>query len=204
VGCTQTPTLQEGPDAEVSYDGLVRLNHSSMSHAWLRPDTDFSHYSKIVLGKAKFKFRSVTGNSRSRGTREFPIDDASRQRLVETAGRIFRDELSKSKHFTIVEERGPDVLVLTGALVDIVSNTPPEPMGRDTIVIQRFGEATLVLELFDSMSGETLARAIDRRAADSGSTARQVSSVTTWAEVQRMLRRWARILRDGLDGFHDV
>ena len=34
VGCAQQPTVQTGPNAEVSFDGLVRIDHSRFANAW--------------------------------------------------------------------------------------------------------------------------------------------------------------------------
>jgi acyl carrier protein phosphodiesterase len=69
------------------------------------------------------------------------------------------------------------------------------------------GEATLVVELLDSLNGEILARAVDRRAAEtfggglsSGvSLANRVDSVTAWNEVRQLADRWARVLTRRLD-----
>ena len=61
------------------------------------------------------------------------------------------------------------------------------------------GEATLVLELRDSESNAILIRAADRRAAERPGTAIESSRVTNMAEVRRLGRRWATILKDGLD-----
>ncbi|MEO1204202.1 MAG: DUF3313 domain-containing protein, partial [Pseudomonadota bacterium] len=67
------------------------------------------------------------------------------------------------------------------------------------------GEATLVLELRDSLSGETIYRAVDRRRAETanGMQMQRSNSVTTWVEVRRLARRWAVRLREGLDSVHD-
>jgi hypothetical protein len=117
---------------------------------------------------------------------------------------VFRDELANSKYFELVTEPGPDVLIVEGVLLDIVSFVPPDIVGRGEIYLDRVGEATLVLQLSDSMSGEVLARAAERRTAQrSNTTMTQSTPVTNWAEVRRMARRWAIKLREGLDGFKE-
>ncbi len=61
-----------------------------------------------------------------------------------------------------------------------------------------------MLEIIDSTSGEVLARAVDRRAAQPASrTGVRSSTVSSTAEVRRLARRWATQLRDGLDSFHE-
>ncbi len=45
VACTTTPpSNQTGPDAEVSFDGLHKVDNSQADLAWARPDFDISGY----------------------------------------------------------------------------------------------------------------------------------------------------------------
>ena len=209
VGCTQTPTIQQGPDAETTFDGLVRIDNSRFSNAWIDPDIDLSQYDKIMAGGAEFEFRAVKKSTSSTMTRranesEFWISDKNRQELIEIVSEAFRNELKKSKHFVVAEAPGPDVLVIVGGLHDIVSRVPPDMVGRGDIYLSSVGEATLVLELRDSLSGETIYRAIDRRAAErTGQQMMVSSSVTTKSEVRRLAQRWATRLREGLDSIHE-
>ena len=45
----------------------------------------------------------------------------------------------------MVEEPGPDVLIISGGLHDIVSNVPPPTVGRSDIYLSSVGEITLIL-----------------------------------------------------------
>ena len=205
AGCSSAPpTIQEGPNAEVSFDGLHLIDNSAFKTAWADPDIDFSRYNKIMPGGAFFEYRAVKKTSRTQAarssTREFYIDEDAREKLKEEVSAIFNEELAKSTRFAAVDEPGPDVLIIRGGLHDIVSFVPPEPIGRGDIYLSSVGEITLILEVVDSMSGEVIARAVERRAAErGGGTAIRANTVTTWAEVRRLTRRWATTLRDGLD-----
>jgi hypothetical protein len=209
AGCvTPEATIQTGPDAETTHDGLVRVDNSAFQRAWVDPTIDLSQYSKIMPGNATFEFRAVRGSgtsmSRSNAT-EFPISEADQQRLKDMADEIFTEELRKSERFTMVDAPGPDVLVVRGAMLDIVSNVPPQTAGRSDIFISRVGEATLVLEIVDSMSGETLARAAERGAAQpAGNRGVRSSRPANTSEVRRLFRRWAVRLREGLDSFQST
>ena len=203
---TAPPTLQTGPDAETTFDGLVRVDNSAFSDAWADPDADWARYDQILPGGAFFEFRAVKKNSNttsartSSSTNEFWIDDADRARLEEEVGTVFDDELSQSTRFTATDKPGDNVLIIRGGLHDIVSRVPPQMVGRGDIFISSVGEATLILEVVDSMSGEVLARMVERRAAQRpGGSMVVANSVTTWAEVRRMARNWASRLKDGLD-----
>jgi hypothetical protein len=92
------------------------------------------------------------------------------------------------------------VLTVWGGLYDVVSFVPPERGARDRIFISNVGAATLVVELRDSQSNTTLVRAMDRRAASrAGGTMQRSNSASNWAEVRRVARRWATMLRERLD-----
>lgn len=208
TGCaSQEPAVQTGPNAETTFDGLVRIDHSRFAAAWIDPDIDLTQYSKIIPGGAAFEFRNVQKVSASVARRsnenEFWISDSNRQRLIDTVSDVFTEELQRSEHFTLVEEAGPDTLIITGALHDIVSRVPPEDAGRSEIWLRSVGEATLIIELRDSLSNEVIYRAVERRAAENvGGQMIRANTATTWAEVRRWARRWAVRLRDGLDSIH--
>jgi hypothetical protein len=210
AGCAaQEPSFQQGPDAEKSFDGLVRIDNGRFRDSWADPDIDFSKYNKIMVGKAVFEFRAVrdTGSStisQRSNSSEFYISERNRERLIENVTEIFREELGNSENFTKSDSAGPDVLIIVGALHDIVSRVPPDMIGRSDIFLSSVGEATLILEARDSLSGETIYRAVDRRAAETmGGSVTRSNSVSNLSEVRRMARRWASRLREGLDSIHN-
>jgi hypothetical protein len=203
AGCaTKESSIQTGPDAEVTFDGLHKVDNAAFKNAWADPDIDFSRYSKFIAGGAVFEFRAVKkkGNQRASSQTEFWIDDKAKEKLKEEVSTVFQEELAKSERFTETDTPGPDTIIIRGALHDIVSRVPPEYVGRSDIYLSSVGEATLILEVIDSMSGEVIARAVERRSAERpGGSAVRSSSVTTWSEVRRLARKWATKLRDGMD-----
>jgi len=204
AGCTSAPpTVQTGPDAEVSYDGLHVVDNSVFKMAWADPDADWARYDQYISGGGVYEFRAVkkgnnTYSARSSQT-EFWIDDADRAKLEEETSNIFREELAKSERFTMTDTPEANVLIIRGALHDIVSNVPPDMVGRGEVFLSSVGEATLILEAVDSLSGEVIFRAVERRAAAPTTGGVRANSVTTWSEVRRMVRRWATTLQKGMD-----
>ena len=75
------PRLQTGPDAEVTYDGLHRVDKTVLDAAWVKPDLDLTGYDKVMLVSAGFELRAVDENGdrwrMGRGSNssdsEFPI-----------------------------------------------------------------------------------------------------------------------------------
>ncbi len=210
VGCeTAPPTIQTGPDAELSFDGLHVVDNSQADVAWARPDFDLAGYTKIwpVGGGIEYrqvKNRGTTSMARSRGGPYF-IDDKSRAQFEKLVGDIFKEELQKVEKYELTDGPGPDVLMVRGGLLNVTSMVPPDPVGgRSAVYLSSIGDATLVLELRDSETGTILARSVDRRAAETiGGTFQRSNSVTNSGEVRRLIQHWATRLRDGLDGFQE-
>jgi hypothetical protein len=211
IGCATEPAaIQQGPDAEVSFDGLHKVDNANADAAWARPDFDISSYNKIMLVGAGIEYtpetnKGRTSRDRNRGGPYF-MDDATRERFEKLVGETFEDEMRKIENFTIVDEAGPDVLIVWGGLLDVTSYVPPDNLsGRSEIFISTVGAATLVLELRDSETNTILARSVDRRAAERQSGVMTNSNrVTNASEVRRLVRFWAKRLRDGLDGFSET
>lgn len=206
TGCAGTASIDT--TAELTFDGLAPIKNSNFRVAWADPEVDFAKYNKIILVDAEFEFRAVKKTSqassmRRSNTSEFWIDDKTRAKLVETVTAVFSEELANAKGFTITEERGPDTLILVGTLHDIVSRVPAQMIGAGQIYLSSLGEATLILEARDSMSGETIYRAVDRRKIERAGDMVAANSVTTWAEVRLWARRWATRLRSGLESIHE-
>jgi hypothetical protein len=66
------------------------------------------------------------------------------------------------------------------------------------------GEMSLVAELYDSETGEVLARVVDRREARRSDTMQYTNSVTNQGDFRQIASGWARILRNGLDKAHGI
>ena len=207
IGCTTTaPTIDSSPTAEVTFDGLHEVLNSVADKAWAKPGVSLSGYTKIKLEGAGVEYRrggeaGRTWMSRSRGG-PYEVTEKQKERFEQTVREAFQEELARSERFTIVDEAGPDVLLIRGALLDVVSYVPPDNIsGRVHVFLSSVGEATLVIEIRDSITNAILARAIDRDAAEDLSGGWTESNrVTNTAEVRRLVRRWGRALREGLEG----
>jgi hypothetical protein len=197
--------MQSGPNAEVSFDGLVKVDNTRMDTAWVRPEIDLSGYNRIMLLSAGITYRSVREANRLYSSRasEFPLDEGQRERIEASVREVFNEELAKIDRFEIVSEAGPDTLALTGAMTDVVSFVPPEGAGRVDYYLSTLGAATLVLELSDSMSGQVLARAVDSRAIEVEFGGRS-NSVSNRFELELELDDWADDIRSGLESLADT
>ena len=209
AGCSSTPAFQTGEDAEMTHDGLTRVDKTIMDAVWARQDIDLTGITKIRFNSLGIEYRNVdgpysgrqgTGTTRTRSSSsEFQLHPDTKALFEEEIGGAFREEFQSSTVFEVVDEPGPDVLDLHVGLLDVVSRVPPDSVGRSRVFIDSVGEATLVLELRDSVSHTVLVRAVDRRAAQSTGTMIESSPPRNRSEVRRLGRRWGQILRDGTE-----
>lgn len=201
---TPTPTIDMSEDAELTFDGLRPILNSRAAKAWAKPGLDLTVYTKIKLQGAGIEYRpggqsGRTMSSRSQGG-PFEMTEDQKARFQSIAVEVALEELAKSERFTFVDEVGPDVLIVRLALLDVVSFVPPQSSGRSEVFLNSVGEATLVLELRDSITDAILVRTMDRRAAgDRSGTMSRSNRVTNTTEVRRLIRRWMSTLRENLD-----
>ncbi len=205
-GCaTKTPTLSTDPNAEMTFDGLHEVQHSAADKAWAMPGIDLSGYSKIMVQGAGIEYRPGGESGRMYSARSssgpFEVTEEQKTRFRQVVGEVVLDELGKSEKFTLVNEPGPDVLLIRGALLDVVSYVPPEPIGRSEIFLSEIGAVTLVLEIRDSITDAILVRAVDRDIIGDDGMMSNSNRVTNTADVKRVIRRWMSALRERLDSF---
>jgi len=209
AGCAaSTPTIDTSPEAELSFDGLHEVKGGQADKAWAMPGVDLTQYSKIMLQGAGIEYRPGGESPRSFSSRSrggpYEVTEQQKEQFRAIVVNTFLEELAESEHFKLVEEAGPDVLLIRGALLDVVSWAPDDPVGRGVVLLSKVGEATLVLELRDSITEAVLVRAVDRRAAEGDGFAGGMSKsgrVENQAQVKRVVRYWAQLLRRRLDEF---
>jgi hypothetical protein len=212
MAAPKQPRIQTGANAEVTADGLVRVQKSVADAAWVKPDFDLTPYTKLMIASGGVSFKKVKPVSSfqaRQGASEFPISEEGQQMFKDIMREEFTKELSKLKRYQIVDKPGPDVLLLVGGVIDVVSSVPTDTESanfagaRGGVYLTSVGEATLIIELRDSQSNEVLGRAADRRAAESP-FAFDANKVTVWTEVHRLAQAWASLLRQRLEDIEKV
>ncbi len=185
---------------EVTHDGLERVPDAKVAVAWKKPGTDFSQYTRVGLLDCEVAFkRNWKMNHPNVRTRDM---ERIKQALSDEFRKVFSEELEKGG-YPVVEEPDEDVLLIHPAIIDLdVAAPDTKSAGRSDTFTTSAGRMTLVVEFYDSVSGEILARAIDRR------NARNIGNIT-WATrgtntdaARRLLKRWADLLVGKLDEIH--
>ena len=198
------PILAYGTDADITDDGLHRVNPDIMAAAWIRPGVDLSSYDRMFLMPATVQFRELPrrrfSTTRSmEKTTEFPVSPAEQARLGEMFGEAFRESIEHVNTYELTDELGRDVLMVQGHLADVISGVPPDLPGSVLSTIAWAWEANIVLELRDSMSGEVLARTIERQRMDG-----PVFPGVVWALTPRVVNGWSQLLIKNLYDFSNL
>jgi hypothetical protein len=195
-------SVQSVDAPEVSFDGLHLDPDSEISLLYVKPGADFSVYEQFLMLDAYVAFKkNWQRNTRVAGRR---VSNKDMEKIKGEAAALlhesFKEELDESGGYTFVDKPADNVMILRPALIDLEITAPDIPVaGRVTQYVASAGAATLYLELYDSVSGEILARAVDRRRMQDYGTARWANSVTNRADAARMFKRWAALLRQGMD-----
>ena len=197
--CTTTENLEQtAPSRELAFDGLHRVDNIGKLKVWVKPNVSLAQYAKIMLIQTGIQYRPVHSNSAN--DTEFELSDEKKERLGKILQQSFSDQLQKTQQFSLTDKPGPEVITLKAGLIDVVSNVPEDELNFKRVFIRTIGSATLVIELHDSISGEMLVRATERRSAEvSGGELRRSSAAINFAEIKRDAKRWATSLSKALD-----
>jgi hypothetical protein len=196
--CAACATESRVPD--VTHDGLVRVERSRVARAWVKPDVDFSQYTHVGLLDCTVAFRRNWrmnhSGVRTRDMERIKSDLANEFRTV------FTQELENGG-FPVVDAPDDHVLLVRPAIIDLdVAAPDTNSAGRSDSFTTSPGRMTLVIELFDSVSNEILARAVDRRDARNVGNLRWTTRGTNRDAARRILRQWAGMLVAKLDEVH--
>jgi hypothetical protein len=200
AGCA---TTQSGP---AEWDGLVRQPSTRLDAVFLRPDAEIPSYTNIILAPATVQFARNWDPNRGGRSLSRRLDAADitaiKDSLATMLGDTFREELAAGG-YQVVAEPGPDTLLVIPAIVDLYVAAPDTmSAGRSRTYTANSGRMTLVLELRDSVTGETLARVVDGQSGRNVGIMTITNRATNTADAQRAIRTWARALRSGLDGLY--
>lgn len=203
VSASAQPELPFASDGEVTTDGLYPLDPAVMGVAWVRPDVDLSDYTKFYAGGTAIQFRDIPDrwhNARTIETAEaFFIDEPRKKRLRELFDAAFDKALDSVRGFERSTERGPDVIVVQGFLIDVISGVPPYIPGSSVTNIKWPWEANIVLEIRDSVTLTALARTVVRERVDGPIDATMVGALTP-----RIAHEWAQLLVRRLEDLRDL
>ena len=192
AACAQT-----GNQADTTLEGLERVAGTNVDRVWVKPGADFSQYTSVQLLDCTVAFTRTWKSNHpevsSRDMRQIEKWLADEFRTIFTA-------TLESGGYPIASEPGDHVLGIRPSIIDLRISAPDtNKSARSRSYTTVAGSMTLVLELYDSVSNEILARALDRRQSRNVGGIRWTNRVTNVAAAQDILKRWANLLVAKLD-----
>ena len=190
---------------QITEDGLHRVADSKMAIVYAEPGADLAQYERIQLMDAYVAFKkNWARDQRSRSADKLRISSRDIEKIKTDLAKEFQAVFRKTLEdggYEIVDEAGEDVLLVRPAIINLDVNAPDTMRaGRSRSYTSSAGEMTLYIEIYDSITGDLIAKALDRKA----DTARQgfytwTNTVTNKAAAKRILQGWADILLDALN-----
>ena len=185
---------------EVTHDGLERVPKSKVERAWVKPGVDFSQYTEVGLLDCFVSFKRNWRMSHP-GVRTRDMERI-KSALSDEFRKVFTKELENGG-YPVVADADDHVLLIRPAIIDLdVAAPQTNSAGRSDSFTASPGVMTLVIELYDSVSNEILARAIDRRRARNVGNIQWTTAGTNRDAARKILGRWAGMLVDRLDDIH--
>ena len=200
--CSGQVMAEEGTDP---FSNLVQVENPRVGVAFVDPEADFSVFSRIMILEPYVAFRSGWQRDVNRGTRRINVTTSDMERIRADVAALFLDvlseTLSENDGFPVVDYAEHDVLLLRPAIIDLDITAPDvRSAGRSRTYSASTGAATLYMELYDSVSGQILGRALDRQAARrTGGAISWSNRVTNTADARRVFRGWSEQLRAFLE-----
>jgi hypothetical protein len=205
LGLAATPAaVQAEPEPpEISLEGLELVEKDRRGELYAAPGIDWSVYDEIQLDQATVAFRRHWQRDQNRN-QPFKVRASDMERiktgLAELFDTVFTEELTRDGGYTIIEESADNVMRITPHIVDLDVYAPDtRNVGISRSYTDSTGRMTLKLEIYDSITGDLIATASDRREAPRRGYVQWTNSITNNAEARRMLQRWAKGLRERLD-----
>ena len=187
---------------DVTTDGLELVKDTKLAIVYVLPGADLGDYDQVMLLDATVAFRKNWMRDQNRGSRN-RINSRDVENIktgvAEMFNEIFVEELTEGG-YKLAEETGETVLLVRPQIIDLDVYAPStmRTAGANTYA-ESAGEMTLHLELYDSVSGAVIARALDlQEDRKRGHLDWQTRSANR-AAGEKMIRVWAEVLRNALD-----
>ena len=200
---TATTGMAKNDPPEISIEGLTLVEKDRRGEIYADSDIDWSIYSQIQLDRATVAFRKHWKRDQNRYD-PFKVKDRDVEKiksdLSDLFNEVFTEELSSAGGYTMTDAAGDSVMTIKPQIVDLDVYAPDTMRtGRSQSFTEQAGRMTLVLQVYDSVSGDLIAKASHRQDAPRYGYAQWTTSVSNKAEARRMLQKWATALRTRLD-----
>lgn len=198
-------TLVASAAPETTEDGLVRLKRTRADAVYQRPGVTFGGYGKIVLLPPQIAFKKDWQGDHNLKNPRNPVSDDDMVAMITEGQSLLQQEFGKALAkggYTLVEKAGPNVLAVKVSIIDLeVAVANQDVSAWNKTYADDGGSGILVIELFDSTTGQVLARAYDRKGGGNANFSWNTSrdERTNLADATYAFRSWAQMFVKGLE-----
>lgn len=186
-------------------DGLELVKDSKLALVYVQPGASLSQYSKVYLVDTYVAFKKNWRRNQNRSyAHKIKASDMERMRseLATMFHKVFSETLAEG-NYELVTERGEDVLIVKPAIINLDATAPDTMSASMTRSFSgSAGEMTLYIELYDSVTDDIIAKALDRKRDRNTGQFQWQNRVTNRAAANRILKVWATALKNALDEAH--
>lgn len=195
---------------DINEDGLRLIPDSNLAVVYAEPGADLSQYTSVQLTDVYVAFKKNwrrDQNARSAnklGVSSRDIENI-KNNLAKEFHQVFEEALEKGG-YAMSQEAGENVLLIRPAIINLDVTAPDtNRAGRSYALTSSAGEMTMYLELYDSVTGDLIAKAIDRQVdkVKGNGFYTWTNSVTNRQAAMRILNGWADILVNALNEAHE-
>jgi len=176
-------------------DGLVPVHSRYLDELYLRPDAALAGYRRVMIDPVRVAFHRDWLKYKYASEVTRPIGEDGMKRIAETTAADARAGLAeafRARGYEIVTASGPGVLRLSPSVADLYVNAPDRLSSfRMKAFTREAGEAVLLLDARDSVSGALLGRVVHRGTAQQMGRLTRASDVSNRFWFEALLRRWA-------------
>src|SRR6267378_205504 len=180
---------------EAVREGLVAVQSRNLDELYLRPNADLAAYRKVLIDPVRAEIRGdwqKNLNYTRNVSRWVGPDDA--QRIAADVASTLESTLAetyKARGYEIAAAPEPGVLRLSASIADLYVNAPDRfsPWTVKTFT-RDAGQATLLLEARDAVTGALLARVVHHAIAREISRINMANDLTNRFWFDTLFRRW--------------
>ena len=194
-----------GEPPRLSHDGLVLVEDSELDQAYVLPGADLGVYDKVMLAKPHIAFKkNWQRDQNSSRFGKWRVTDEDMERIVSRTKDLFGAvffEVLEEYDYPVVSAAGSDVLLVRPAIIDLDVTAPDVgAVPRSETYAARGADATLFMELYDSVTGQILVRAIDKKKGKRNDLAWSIMRNETGnrEDAEKAFRFWAELLVEAL------
>jgi hypothetical protein len=179
-----------------AHEGLVPVHSRNFDELYLRPNADFAGYRRVMIDPVRVEFHKnwLKYDYYAREVTR-PVSEDNVNRIAEDAASSVQASLAdafRARGYEITAAAEAGVLRLSASVADLYVNAPDRLSPWRTKTFTRdVGEAVLLLDARDAVSGTLIGRVVHHGTAQQMGRLTRASDVSNRFWFDAMFRRWA-------------